>query len=82
MSQRCNIKSQSYTLHAGAEREMTTNSASHVWQMACAPVREIYSSDPIRSTPSAAIPDAVSKFMATACGSSDKFLHIHSVKNK
>lgn len=82
MSQRCNIKSQSYALHTGAEREMTTNSASHVWQMACAPVREIYSSDPIRRMPNTTIPDAISKFMAIACRSSDKFLHIHSVKNK
>lgn len=82
MSQRCNIKSQSYTLHTGAEREMTTNSGSHVWQMACAPVRGIYGSDPICRMPNATIPDAVSKFMATACSSSDKFLHIHGVKNK
>lgn len=82
MSQRCNIKSQPYTLHTGAEREMTTNSASHVWQMACAPAREIYGSDPICSVPSATVPDATSKFMAAACRSSDKFLHIHSVKKK
>lgn len=82
MSQRCNIKSQSYTLHTGAGREMTTNPASHVWQMVCAPVREIYSSDPTRGMPNATIPDAVSKFMAAACSSSDKFLHIHSVQNK
>lgn len=82
MSQRCNIKSQSYTLHAGVEREMTTNSASHVWQMACAPVRGIYSSDPVHRMPNATIPDATSKFMATACRGSDESLHIHSVKNK
>lgn len=73
MSQRCNIKSQSYTLHTGAEREMTTNSESHVWQMACAPVREIYSSDPIHRMPNATIPDAVSKFMATACKAQTSF---------
>lgn len=41
--------------------------------MACAPVREIYSSDPIRRMPNATIPDAVSKFMATACKAQTSF---------
>lgn len=82
MSQRRNIKSQSYTRHTGVWRETTTNSESHVWQMAHTPVREIYSSDPIHRVLNAVISDAVSKFMATVWRSSDKFLHIHSTKNK
>lgn len=82
MSQRHNIKSQSYTQHTGVEREMTTNLESHVWQMAHRPIREIYSSDLICRIPNAMISDSVSKFMATRWRSLDKFLHIHGVKNK
>lgn len=82
MSHRRNIKSQSYARHTGLERETTTNSESHVWQMAHTPIREIYSSDLIRRVLNALVSAAVSKFMATVWRSSDKFLHIHSIKNK
>lgn len=82
MSQRYNIKSHSYTQHTEVEREMTTNLASHVWQMARRPIREIYSSDRIHRILNAMISDSISKFMATLWRSLDKFLHIHSVKNK
>lgn len=82
MSQRYNIKSHSYTQHTEVEREMTTNLASHVWQMARRPIREIYSSDRIHRILNAMVSDSISKFMATLWRSLDKFLHIHSVKNK
>lgn len=50
--------------------------------MAHTPIREIYSSDLIRRVLNALVSDAVSKFTATVWRSSDKFLHIHSIKNK
>lgn len=50
--------------------------------MAHIPIREIYSSDPICRIPNTVISDTISKFMATGWRSSDKFLHIHSIKKK
>lgn len=82
MSQRHNIKSQSYSRHTGVERgdhkfrKSRTANGSHT------PIREIYSSVWIHRIPNAVISDAISKFMATGLRSSDKFLHIHRIKNK